>query len=66
MSQHKKLRDTAKTVDETLQKWYATCPYNGLEEHFTDEQHEEFVCSVAEAIRDDNADQQLEEARDHD
>ncbi len=64
MTEKARMNLTVNRIDEELQKWYATCPYDGLEEYFEEEKHTEFVQSIAEGIRDDHADQEYEQTRD--
>ena len=64
MTEKHRLELTVNRIDEELQKWYATCPYNGMEEFFDDESHENWVKDLAEQVRDDHADQEYEQMRD--
>ena len=64
MTENLRLQLTVDRVREELSKWFATCPYDGLEDFFEDEQFEDFVSSIAEGIRDDHGDQRMEEHRD--
>ena len=64
MTEKRRLELTANRISEELSKWFATCPYDGAEEYFQDEQFEAWVTSLAESIRDDHADQEYEQMRD--
>ena len=64
MNERLRMSITMDAVRDELSLWFATCPYNGLEEYFQDEQFEEFVLDIAEQKRDDWGDQKMEEDRD--